>query len=677
MQHPRRTSEFHDDIGTATKRNSRSTQSRPSRIARPHSMERQNAGLPSSAPRGSRTTPQKSLQVNGVTDAPGTANKYSSRTSRIARPSSMERQTLGLQSSALRGTRTTPQKTPTSNSKITRVLFTAEKQRNAHNDKRWVQERAQQISEYLRETAKPGAVHGLPSEFFARSGCLRQMSTKQFVAIVNHFLHFIWGTRFTVGSNYVDDIINIMQKLQYPHQINKSWLKTPNTTHSFGFVIELFDFFMDFVPPKNEEEAIEMEFEFQDPEHLNQNSLMQESPDAEFTALVLQNSEEGFKLWDKQLEDELFNLQQQTCDVLIYKRCGIQDVTSLDAHLDELRNELSDVRKKRPHISEEDEERCLRFKNELRETRQQLDIAQETLEVTTKKLSELQTERQECKSDFMQMLEKVEEIKSSLAKQTISSEQRDTYIQELEQRKYTLQCMERTLRDVEGRQHHQQVLVSRHKKQLTDQISKYNDHIRAISCTKLACDAGALQLPLHPQIEDVNECLKLLEKTRAAKQHKQQQAMQQEQELEKQAQELNHNIISSLRPKCAELETALKHAERNSKEFAKKMHKQSSAMKAQLQELEAHLQQLEVDYKSLQNTKHEKQMLLEKFEKQNEELMNRAEAEYKAAADEREASLNEYEKKLEQANAILVEFADEIEKRDLLLKRIEEEKVKE
>ncbi|XP_054727702.1 trichohyalin-like [Anastrepha obliqua] len=673
MQFPRRTSEFQEVADTATKRTSRSTQLRQSRVARPPSIDRHTVGLPNSVNRGSRTTPQKQAQLLTTADAPGTANKYSSRASRIARTSSLER----LANSALRGSRTTPQKTPTSITKpTTRVLFTAEKQRNAHNDKKWVQERAQQITEHLFETAHAGSVHGLSSDFFARSGCLRQISTKQFVGIVNHFLQYIWGTRFTVGSNYIDDIVNILQKLKYPYQINKSWLKTPNTSHSFGYVIQLLDFLMDFVPPQNEEEASDMKFEFEDPQELSQSSLMHESPDADFTALILQNSEEGFMLWDKQMDDELHNLQEQTCDVLIYKRCGLQGISSLDAQLHELKLELQEEQKKRPHIRKEDEEHCLRLEKELKETQQQVLEARETLEISTKKISEMQAEEQRYKAEFMELLEKVNQMKGALAKQTLSVAQRDAYIEELEQRKYTLQRMERTLRDLEGRQHHQQVLVSRHKKQLTDKIAKYNDHIRAISCTKLQCDAGALQLPLNPQLDDVKKRIKMLEETRERAQKRMQQIKQKQQELEKQGHELNHEITSSLRPKCAELETALKLAERNSREFAKYKQKQSAAFDAQLQELDDRLQKLQVECKILQDTKREKQIELVELEKQNEELIVRTEHEYKVAADGREAFLNDYEKALDQSNKLLVEFAEEIQQREIDLQRIAEEEGK-
>lgn len=650
---------------------------RPSRIVRPQSIDRQTLGLSSSAHRGSRTTPQKQMQNIGIAEAPGTGNKYPTKSTRIVRPSSMERQTLGIPGSALRSSRTTPQKTPTSSCKTTtRVLFTTEKQRNAHNDKKWVQERAQQITEHLRETAKPGAVHGLPSDFFARSSCLRQMSTKQFVGIINHFLNYIWGTRFTVGNNYVDDVIKIMQKLQYPHQMNKSWLKTPNATHSFGFVIQLFDFLMDFVPPHDENELNDMEFEFEDPKSQTQSSLMQESPDADFTALVLINSEEGFKLWDKQLEDDLYSLKQQTCDVLINKHCGLQGITALEEQLEELKNDLREEQEKRPKISEEEEERCVRLENELKEIQKQIQSTQETLDMTTNKLTELQVEKQKDKSKHMHLLKKVKQIQNMLSKQTVSVEQRDVYIEELEQGKYTLQRMERTLRDLEGSQHHQQVLVSRHKKQLTDQIVKYNDHIRNISCTKLQCDANVLQLPLNPQLEDVKERIKILKATRASAQNQLQHMMHQKQELEKQALHLNHNINTCLKLKCAELEMAIKHAERDSKEFAKQMQIQCTALDTQLHKLEERIQQLQSDCKYLKNTKHEKQMILEKLERQNEDLMNRVELEYKSVADEREANLNEYEAKLEQANQILLEFAEEIEQRETMLKRIEEEEVK-
>ncbi|XP_036318748.1 interaptin [Rhagoletis pomonella] len=677
MQRPRRTSEFCEEPGTATKRSSRSTQQRQSRIARPPSIERQTLVLPSSTHRASRITPQKQMQNVSNADAPGTAHKYnSSKSSHITRPSSMERQT-GLPGSTLLGSRTTPQKTPNSVRKLTScALFNAEKQRSAHNDKIWVQERAQRIVEHLRKTAKPGAVHGLAADFFARSGCLRTMSTKQFIGIVNYFLHYIWGTRFTVGSNYVDDIINILQKLKYPYQVNKSWLKTPNASHSFGYVIQLLDFLMDFVPPENEEEASAMQFELEDPEKLGQSSLMQESPDADFTELMLQNSEEGFMLWDKQKDDDLQNLQQQTCGVLIYKRSGLQGTLALDAQIHELKQELKEEQKKRPHIRKEDEEHCLQLKSEHEETHTQIKTAQETLEAIAKQLSEKQAERQQYKDELMELLEEKTQIKNELDKQTMSVDQLEALAQELEQGKYTLKLMERTLCDLKDRQHHQQVLLARHKKQLTDLIAKYNDSIREVSCTKLQVNVDALLLPLNPEPDDVNERIKLLEETRDHAKQQLEQMVEKQQELEKQENELNHEIMVNLNPQIDELETALKLAERNSRDFEKQREKQNAAMNAQLQELEERLQEMQAECKSLQDTKLEKQTEISMLENQNEELMTRAEREYKAAADEREAFLNDYEKTLERSNQILSEFEQLIEQRDLELQQIEEEEKK-
>ncbi|XP_067635296.1 paramyosin-like [Eurosta solidaginis] len=299
----------------------------------------------------------------------------------------------------------------------------------------------------------------------------------------------------------------------------------------------------------------------------------------------------------------------------------------------------------------------------------------EIVEITNKQLSELQAERQLCKHEFMQLVEKIEQMQNIISNQEMSAEQRDSCIAELEQRKHAFQIMERTLRELEGRQHHQQVLLSRHKKQLNDQIAIYNDYMYKIatSCTKMQFDTADLLLPLNPQEIEVKERIKRLEEIYARAQIQLQEMQQQLEQLENQVQELNHYIKSTLKVKNSELEMALKLSERKISEFEKLKQQQIAALDTQMLEVEGRLQQLEFDLKSARDEKRERRKQALDLEKQNDELMNCAEQEYNAAADEREALQNIFEKELERSNEILVEFSKLVEEREVELKALQEE----
>lgn len=130
-----------------------------------------------------------------------------------------------------------------------RQASSAERLVALHKDKKWVQEQAQSIAEYLDKMMRFHPLPGLSSDFFSRGAAsIRQMTMKQFVTIVNFFLQSIFGNRVNVGNNHVEEITSALHKLKYPYQVNKSWLVTPTTQHSFGHVMVMLDFLKDIVP---------------------------------------------------------------------------------------------------------------------------------------------------------------------------------------------------------------------------------------------------------------------------------------------------------------------------------------------------------------------------------------------------------------------------------------------
>ncbi|KAI8128272.1 hypothetical protein FF38_08598 [Lucilia cuprina] len=647
MQRPRRTSEFQEDaIG----------------IRRQSRAQARNTLAPS--PCGS------AVGTNAVGAAGGTAKKFSARQSRIAvpsRPSSSDRGGGSINpylsvptANTQRGT--TPQKTPLPKTTANRVLFTAEKQRSGqtgnslalHNDKKWVQEQTQRITEHL---LNQGTLAGGISTDFLNRG-LRQMSIKQFVAIINHFLGYIWGNRYTVGNNHVEDIINILQKLQYPHPVNKSWLKTPNTQHSFGNVIVLFDFLMDFVPNTEEDENEGIYFELKEPEELSASKMQEDPfhmPDLEFQQQLLKNSEEGFMLWDKQKTEEFDSLQLQTCNLLIQKNTGLADIKAVEMEVEKLKDTLKSLEKEKPPEDKEMLKMKSKLTHELKSLRRETKVLQDECEANERELKDLNSHKQLIIKDVDTIELDIKKLHEMLNTQTCTVEQRNRMIDDIMQHKQMLAIQERAVEDLQNRYHNQQILRSKALKQFNDQIEIFNAHMREIKFSELlkgnndtSLNENNLQLSLRPEQDELDKLIPLLQQiNEEAKQYIQTNKKKIFQ-LQEHCKALTTDIEAILQPKLMTLRTANNTNVENLQKLVNVFQQNECKMREKILKLEEDISSADKIIEELQTVIKHKNSLVEKMKADNEQTMQDAERKHAQYVEQRKAFLEAYEKMLDE-----------------------------
>ncbi|TMW40294.1 hypothetical protein DOY81_014627 [Sarcophaga bullata] len=508
MQRPRRTSEFHDD---GIRRQSRAQQ--------------RSSAAPS---------PSGALLTVPVLQTGTTAKKYCTRQSRIAVPTRASSSERGGGSvnpylcvpPPQRGF--TPQKTPLSKPNLNRMVVLA--------------------------------------LIFCQTWP-RQMSIKQFVAIINYFLSYIWGTRYTVGTNYVENIINILQKLHYPHPINKSWLKTPNTQHSFGNVIVLLDFLMDFVPP-SEIENEGFYFGLKEPEELSASRLTEDPyqiPDLEFQKELLKNSEDGFILWDKQKTDEFKNLQMHTCNLLVQKLCGVRDLPALEREIEKMQKILQQLESERPPEDKEMVKIKSKLSNEVKNFRRNIKMLQEKCDINDRDLRELSTRKSSLTKEVETIELELRSLQERLNSQQCSVEQRNEMIADVEQHKQMVAIKERTIKDLESRYDNQQILQSKAIKQLNDKIENFNAHMREIKFSDLlkenletnaSLNESQLELSLRPQQSELDKIIPLLESIKLKAADRIQSNKTQLHQIQENCKQLTYNIDTNLQPTLNALRTA-------------------------------------------------------------------------------------------------------------------------
>lgn len=132
-------------------------------------------------------------------------------------------------------------RTPLKGNENSAIPSTVEKEKPPLENREWMMAQCERILDYLE------TVHDLPKEFVERRN-LKAMSTKQFLVIMNHLFRQIGGSRYKLGTNFIEDIIKTMAELEYPYTINKSMLKTPNVPHSINHVIVLIGWLVQLAP---------------------------------------------------------------------------------------------------------------------------------------------------------------------------------------------------------------------------------------------------------------------------------------------------------------------------------------------------------------------------------------------------------------------------------------------
>ncbi|TDG43801.1 hypothetical protein AWZ03_009783 [Drosophila navojoa] len=663
MYRPRRTSEFHDDGrddgGVVNKRQTRS-------------LLRNTASSSISKPNHRDWQPQSRLtQYNQDRDR-GTPL-------RTGPPPTIKR-------SLANGNAVTPLRHRQASSSERPVVF--------HTDKKWVQEQAQMIAEYLDEMVQTYALPNFPSDFFSRgAAALRQMTMKQFVGIVNFLLHFIWPNRTTVGSNHVEDITNALHKLNYPYQVNKSWLMTPTTQHSFGHVIVMLDFLKDFAPPsqqKQQESGQYEEFPFM--ETSEQASYVQNTQDSmalsntqmgsvilneETTQLLFTKSAECFAVWDKQKVDEYAVLKRNVSDRIVKSICDLPDTAALEADIVRQQTELQKL-----------EEQLQKPRNGNSEHLEQLTAQHQQLE---HKLHTMQANTQEYR-------EKIERLKATVAQNvdTVKAlrKHRQQLHRELGQQKCSAEQFQakkavlgdletkekfynRQLREFTERGYDQQVRFSRAKKQLLDKVEKFNTHAQNIGLDSDICSASekdkldlVLSLPL--QLGDIQARNRRLTKLSTMLEQRGEQHKERLRCLEQYITELTKQI-RNIDGANKQLNTQIQSYEQQMEQL-RHSHQEREAMWAQQQhQLEERKCELNAKLEQLQLEQHDLTEQLDNMRKENEALLSNAEQRHAEIISEREEFCRQYKQQLDDGEEHLKKVDAIIAQNDIRIASIEKQ----
>ena len=391
----------------------------------------------------------------------------------MKRSSIHDKLNIGPPSSAARKSRTgsaTPMRTPTrvssartplrssSNDRHTMIPMTAEKEKPPMEDKVWFHARHQRILDELVN------VDGISNDFIQK-GNLKSMTSKQFIIILGHLLKPVMRSIQLDGTNYVDIVFNVLQQLDYPYTINKSSLKTPNAPHCINNIIVLLGWLSDFKLNDAEMEAC---VEYKSSEDLS-------SP--EFATMFMEKGAEGFALWNNNQEEEFEEINEQLRQTYIQKNIGTG--LDIDSEIQKLKYDISILEKEKTPMSLLMEHTDLNEESKRLKTR--IDKSKNCCKDISGKIDAVRQELESKISIERNVMKELKDLKTKLANQQITVDQRNTLLMELSQLKSILGNKKQIVIDFNDTTSDNEILLSRLIQKKFTSIDRLNNLVHKLS----------------------------------------------------------------------------------------------------------------------------------------------------------------------------------------------------
>lgn len=202
--------------------------------------------------------------------------------------------------------------------------MTAEKEKAPTEDREHINTKSSQILDALSK-------HDRFNELVQKG--LKSMTLKHFIAILEFLLKPIIGAvPKDFHTNYVDFLHNILMELEYPYNINKSSLKTPNAPHCYNNIIVLLGWLADF--SKVDDEPIQC----------RTTELM---PDVSLVTMFMEQTAEAYKLFNE--ERDYTHLEKTIKESYVERRTGRS--VDIDMEIQQLKIETDQLRKEMKPLS--------------------------------------------------------------------------------------------------------------------------------------------------------------------------------------------------------------------------------------------------------------------------------------------------------------------------------------
>uniref|UniRef100_A0A182PMH3 Kinetochore protein NDC80 n=1 Tax=Anopheles epiroticus TaxID=199890 RepID=A0A182PMH3_9DIPT len=316
---------------------------------------------------------------------------------------------------------------------------------------------ARQIFDYLAQANVPD----LPKEFVERAN-IKAMSMKQFLIIVAHLLRQIGGSRYKIGTNFIEDIMKAITELQCPFTVNKSMLKTPSAPHSIHQVITMLTWLIQLAAPPVPSTDWAPNY---------QHAADFPSPD--YTQFFFQSAIESFHLWNLQREEEFGAQVEAMVDRLVAAKTGGLSQEQVRLRTEEIRLQLKSVTVDR--LSGETREQTFdEVQRELMEKQRiEKQLADEVKQLT-RHLERQEQEHYQRQDQYYDVESAIRKVKEQLSRQQMTAKQRDELHSVIAHHRNVVAAKRNAITCLDGESSDYQITLSRLIKQKINLISEVN-----------------------------------------------------------------------------------------------------------------------------------------------------------------------------------------------------------
>lgn len=329
---------------------------------------------------------------------------------------------------------------------------------------------------------------------FAWKGGLKAMTTKHFSTILSHLLKPLVGNRFAIGANYVDDIVKILLKIDYPHMINKSWLKTPSAPHSLNHVVFLFIWLLD-LHVDDEEVVSELE-SLENLELQNDNFL-----DTTYLKNFKNAVSNAFILWDKFQNKEYEEMIQKLKDEYIDRKISVESEKKVREEIAKIKTKIESMNKTIQSYKNKKKEH-VKLINEFEMVEISIEKITDSLNSKVRELQNMKTSNHEAERNIYDLNQQEDELLHKIKNQKMSVTERDNIVKKIFHFNELIASHKEAIAEFETTNNKSQMAIAQLMKTKYKLVHALNNYLYNLN----ACFNVTYDIPVHElEIKNVND----------------------------------------------------------------------------------------------------------------------------------------------------------------------------
>ena len=304
------------------------------------------------------------------------------------------------------------------------------------NDKNYQNEMLSKIDNYFHSIGQ--------STILNSNGSIKPLTLKIFVEATNLLIKLLDMKQSLTAANYVEEIPKIAKKLHYPGLMNKSWLKTANTMHSWPHAIGWICWLVELCEVKDLASEI---FTLERLPIIGESEEEKENHRNTFFVMI-----QCYKAWNEEKPEEEERIIQQFFQEEAERRgINAQRYEQIQSEYQKVEENLEKEEEKTNKTTEEINElqqTLNNMKEDQNKQKEHLIELQKYIEKTTKDIEQLEKDTVSFTKDIEQLERTKEELNGKIKQQPMSVTERDEIVKACTEQQNYIQNFEAHLEEI-------------------------------------------------------------------------------------------------------------------------------------------------------------------------------------------------------------------------------------